>query len=88
MEKNQATFGKLKYGLHGQPLPNFFYKSSSDAQLKSSQQAMQEDTRSNDAKQSQKTIEWWKKSDSYQQKPKHISNREFNQKKKYWAKPD
>ena len=35
MEKNQATFGIVKYGLHGQPLPNFFYKSGSDTKLKS-----------------------------------------------------
>jgi len=35
MEKNQAVFGKPKYGLHGKALPNFFYKSNSDARLKS-----------------------------------------------------
>ena len=33
MQKNQETFGKPKYGLHGKPLPNFFYKSNSDAKL-------------------------------------------------------
>ena len=33
MEKNQSTFGKLKYGLHGKPLPNFFHKNASDAKL-------------------------------------------------------
>jgi hypothetical protein len=27
MEKNQVTFGKPKYGLHGNPLPNFYHKS-------------------------------------------------------------
>ena len=33
MEKNQATFGKPKYGLHGKPLPNFFQNNASDAKL-------------------------------------------------------
>ena len=50
MEKNQATFGKLKYGLHGKPLPNFFYKCSSDDRFTEVQQQMQQQT----------TIEWWK----------------------------
>ena len=35
MEKNQSTFGKPKYGLHGKALPNFFYKSNSVARIKS-----------------------------------------------------
>ena len=43
MEKNQATFGKLKYGLHGQPLPNFFYKNRDDTNLKSSNNPIEGD---------------------------------------------
>ena len=35
MEKNQAVFGKPKYGLHGKPLPNYYQKGSSEANYKS-----------------------------------------------------
>lgn len=87
MEKNQATFGKVKYGLHGQPLPNFFYRQGPDAPLKSTPTRLN-DEGSVEAERPQTTIEWWKHSGRYKDKPKYISSRELNWKKKYWAKPD
>ena len=88
MEKNQATFGKLKYGLHGQPLPNFFYKNRDDTNLKSSNNPIEGDVGAAEVIKPQTTIEWWKKTGNYKDKPTHTSTRELNVKKKYWAKPD
>ena len=56
MTKNQATFGKQKDGLHGKPLPNFSYKSQSEAKIGLQPDQQQEQ---------QKTVNWWTKQDSY-----------------------
>lgn len=88
MEKNQATFGKPKYGLHGKPLPNFFYKSSSDAQLASKNGKEDGSSVEMAADPAQKTIEWWASQDGFTQSPTYVSNREVRQKMKHWVKPD
>ena len=87
MDKNQAVFGKPKYGLHGKALPNFFYKSSSDARLKSQPAHSGEDLSAVDVK-PQTTVEWWKDQEGYDPNPRNISCRNFNRSKKYFAKPD
>ena len=87
MEKNQAVFGKPKYGLHGKALPNFFYKSNSDARLKSQPAHSGEDLSAVDVK-PQTTVEWWKNQEGYDQTPRNISCRNLNRNKKYYAKPD
>ena len=91
MEKNQSTFGKPKYGLHGKALPNFFYKSNSVARIKSLPVDSEDAFASvvNDIKQSQQTtVEWWKTNPGYQEKPRNVSCQQLNRQKKYWAKPD
>lgn len=86
MEKNQATFGKPKYGLHGKALPNFYVKPSTIAGSASKSPTVTRD-RSADAKQ-QETIPWWKNQDGYTEMPKNVSHRQLNREKKYWASPD
>ena len=84
MEKNQATFGKPKYGLHGKALPNFFHKSNSAARLKP---ASTEDGLAIDCK-PQTTVDWWKNDGSYKQTPTHVSHRELRHRQKIFSKPE
>lgn len=82
MDKNQETFGKPKYGLHGKPIPNFFYKSNSDARiaLKKNPPKDLENIENYSTQKAggneQKTIEWYKNQEGFEPSPKYVSNRE------------